>query len=67
MNCPAAKGIAKSHDYRVETIICAMFGLPLSTTIIAFGIPLLLAAVLFWWGLRYPPKMDQGDAEDPDQ
>ena len=69
MNCSAAKGFTKSHDYRAETIISVMFGLPLSTAIIAFGIPLLLAAALFWWGLRYPPKMERSreDAGDPDQ
>jgi len=29
-----------------------MFGLPLSTVIVAFGIPLLIIAALIWWGMR---------------
>ncbi len=43
-----------------------MFGLPLSTTIIAFGIPVLIAAALVWWGMRdYPEDKDShGASED---
>jgi len=29
-----------------------MFGLPLSTTLVAFGIPVLIIAALVWWGMR---------------
>ena len=44
-----------------------MFGLPLSTTIIAFGIPLLLIAGLIWWGFRLPQQDEEqsGNPEDP--
>lgn len=45
-----------------------MFGLPLSTTIVAFGIPVILIAVLIWWGFWFrPDEMENtGDTEDPD-
>lgn len=31
-----------------------MFGLPLSTTFVAFGIPILIILGLIWWGIRFP-------------
>ena len=40
-----------------------MFGLPLSTTIVAFGIPALIIAALIWWGLRFPVQ-DNEDTQD---
>jgi hypothetical protein len=43
-----------------------MFGLPLSTTIVAFGIPLLLIAGLFWWGLKFPPKEEEYNEDSED-
>jgi hypothetical protein len=42
-----------------------MFGLPLSTTIVAFGIPALIIAALIWWGLRFPVK-DNESTQDPE-
>ena len=43
-----------------------MFGLPLSTTIVAFGIPLLITALLIVWGMRFPvgDSKDTQDSED---
>ena len=42
-----------------------MFGLPLSTTIVAFGIPVLIIAVLVWWGFRVSID-DSEDAQNPE-
>jgi len=33
-----------------------MFGLPFSTTFVAFGVPLLIVFALVWWGIRYPGR-----------
>ena len=40
-----------------------MFGLPISTTIVAFGIPALIVAALIWWGLRFPVQ-DRKSTQD---
>ncbi len=42
-----------------------MFGLPLSTTIVAFGIPVLILVLLIWWGVRFPTG-DSADTQDPE-
>ena len=39
-----------------------MFGLPFSTTFVAFGIPVLIVLALIWWGIRFP----RCDVDDPD-
>jgi hypothetical protein len=31
-----------------------MFGLPFSTTFVAFGVPVLIVLALIWWGIRFP-------------
>jgi hypothetical protein len=72
MNCyfslRECKASHNNGEIQAAILINNMFGLPLSTTIVAFGIPLLLTAGLFWWGLRFPQKDEErhGKPEDPD-
>ena len=42
-----------------------MFGLPFSTTLAAFGLPMLIVVALIAWGLRYPKK-DSEDTQNPE-
>ncbi|MEJ2111098.1 MAG: hypothetical protein P8Z37_14545 [Acidobacteriota bacterium] len=39
-----------------------MFGLPFSTTFVAFGVPFLIVLALVWWGVRFPVY----DTEEPE-
>ncbi|MBN2242948.1 MAG: hypothetical protein JW793_09690 [Acidobacteria bacterium] len=43
-----------------------MFGLPLSTTLVAFGIPVLIAAALVWRGLRGSKKSSRDTRNEED-
>jgi hypothetical protein len=56
-----SKGAGKKRiaDGRRRIKIGAMFGLPPSTTFVAFGIPLLLIIGLLWWGIKFPPKKEE--------
>jgi hypothetical protein len=47
----------------------AMFGLPFSTTFVAFGVPVLIILALICWGMWFPRRdMDDPDApEDSEQ
>ena len=69
MNCYIShrecKASSNSGNIQAAILINNMFELPLSTTIVAFVIPLLLAAGLLWWGLRFPQK-DEERHEKPE-
>ena len=41
-----------------------MFGLPTSTTLVAFGLPCLIAIALFIWGVRFRAPDDSGAPDD---
>lgn len=43
-----------------------MFGLPFSTTFVAFGVPLLIVFALLWWGIRFPGRDDDGGGLEED-
>jgi len=36
-----------------------MFGLPTDTVIMFLSVPVLLTALLFWWGVWYKPEKDE--------
>ena len=46
-----------------------MFGLPFSTTFVAFGVPVLIILALICWGVWFPRRDidDPGAPEDSEQ